>query len=138
MASFIGSTGLNYLWSKIKAALNTKQDTLVSGTNIKTVCNQSLVGSGDVSLASDDIEYIPEASSSQLKYIGTVAVGSVTDALEALDAAALPVPTTANNGKILKIVSGQWESADMVTVYSGSSAPASSLGSNGDIYVKTS
>jgi hypothetical protein len=33
-----------------QTALNGKQDTLVSGTNIKTLANTSLVGSGDISL----------------------------------------------------------------------------------------
>lgn len=50
MTKFIGSTGLAYLWGKVKSALNTKQNTLVSGTNIKTVNNQSLLGSGNVSI----------------------------------------------------------------------------------------
>ena len=50
MAKFIGSNGLTYLWSKIKAALDTKQESLVSGTNIKTVNNQTLLGSGNISI----------------------------------------------------------------------------------------
>ena len=33
-----------------KTELNTKQDTLVSGTNIKTINNQSIVGSGNVTI----------------------------------------------------------------------------------------
>ena len=36
----------------IKEALNTKQDTLVSGTNIKTINGVSLLGSGDIPLGS--------------------------------------------------------------------------------------
>lgn len=39
----------------IYAALQEKQDTLVSGTNIKTIQGNSLLGSGDVSLIADDI-----------------------------------------------------------------------------------
>tara|TARA_S200002703_G_scaffold158940_1_gene170713 strand:+ start:344 stop:1216 length:873 start_codon:yes stop_codon:yes gene_type:complete len=35
-----------------QTALNAKQDTLVSGTNIKTVNSQSLLGSGDISISS--------------------------------------------------------------------------------------
>lgn len=50
MGKFIGSTGLAYLWGKIKSALNTKQNTLVSGTNIKTINNESLLGSGNISI----------------------------------------------------------------------------------------
>lgn len=51
MASYIGSTGLTYLWNKIKAVFATKQDTLVSGTNIKTINSQSLLGSGNISIS---------------------------------------------------------------------------------------
>ena len=47
-----------------QTALNKKQDTLVSGTNIKTVHGQSVLGSGDIS---------PIASASQL---GGVKIGS--------------------------------------------------------------
>jgi hypothetical protein len=38
--------------SATQTALNAKQDTLVSGTNIKTVNSQSLLGSGDISISS--------------------------------------------------------------------------------------
>lgn len=45
-----------------QSALNNKQDTLVSGTNIKTVNGESLLGSGDIVISGggsiDDIEYI--------------------------------------------------------------------------------
>lgn len=34
----------------VLARLSTKQDTLVSGTNIKTVNNESLLGSGNINL----------------------------------------------------------------------------------------
>lgn len=34
-----------------EAALATKQDTLVSGTNIKTINNQSLLGSGNINIS---------------------------------------------------------------------------------------
>lgn len=43
---------LKYFWGKVKTyigtAVSTKQDTLVSGTSIKTVNSTSLLGSGDV------------------------------------------------------------------------------------------
>ena len=39
-----------YTETEIDTALNTKQATLVSGTNIKTVNNQSLLGSGNISI----------------------------------------------------------------------------------------
>lgn len=42
--------------SDLGATLNGKQDTLVSGTNIKTVNNNSLLGQGNVNLSADDIQ----------------------------------------------------------------------------------
>lgn len=48
MAEFLDNTGLSRLWGKIKAALNSKQDTLVSGTNLKTINGNSLLGSGNI------------------------------------------------------------------------------------------
>lgn len=50
LKSYLDKDGLTYFWSKIKAALSGKQDTLVSGTNIKTINNTSLLGSGNVSI----------------------------------------------------------------------------------------
>lgn len=50
MANFLGKSGLNYLWGKIKALVATKQDTLVSGENIKTINGETLLGAGDVKI----------------------------------------------------------------------------------------
>ena len=49
MAKFLDETGLATLITKIQEADATKQDTLVSGTNIKTINNTSLLGSGNIS-----------------------------------------------------------------------------------------
>lgn len=49
------TTELNYtdgVTSNIQTQLNGKQDTLVSGTNIKTINNQSILGSGDIEIQS--------------------------------------------------------------------------------------
>ena len=45
---YLNDSGLSYFWSKIKSGLSSKQDTLVSGTNIKTVNGSSLLGSGNL------------------------------------------------------------------------------------------
>lgn len=45
---YLDSTGLTYLWGKLKAYFQPK---LVSGTNIKTINNQSLLGSGNISIS---------------------------------------------------------------------------------------
>ena len=47
MGKYLDATGLAYLWGKAKAAFQAK---LVSGTNIKTINNQSLLGSGNISI----------------------------------------------------------------------------------------
>lgn len=51
MGKYLDSIGLANLIGKIKTALGLKQDTLVSGTNIKTVNGNSLLGSGDVTIS---------------------------------------------------------------------------------------
>lgn len=45
---FAGTTALTEFWAKVKALVSGKQDELVSGTNIKTVNSQSLLGSGNI------------------------------------------------------------------------------------------
>ena len=47
---FLDLSGLSYFWDKVKSRLNGKQDTLVSGTNIKTINNNSILGSGNMEL----------------------------------------------------------------------------------------
>lgn len=50
----------------------------------------------------------------------------------------LPTVSTSDNGKVLEVVSGVWAAAAPVKIYSGSSAPSSGTGSDGDIYIQTS
>lgn len=53
--SSVTNTELGYVsgvTSAIQTQLNTKQDTLVSGTSIKTINSNSLLGSGDITIAS--------------------------------------------------------------------------------------
>ena len=51
---FADATGITELWSKVKSyissAISGKQDTLVSGTNIKTINNESVLGSGNITV----------------------------------------------------------------------------------------
>lgn len=46
---------LNDNWDKIDALKSGKQDTLVSGTNIKTINNQSILGGGNIAISSPSI-----------------------------------------------------------------------------------
>ena len=71
-------------------ALSDKQDTLVSGTNIKTVNNTSLLGSGDIT-----IDSLPSQTGNSGKFLttdGTDASWATVDALPS---------QTGNSGKLL-------------------------------------
>lgn len=57
MTKFLNSDGLSRLVALIKQALGGKQDTLVSGTNIKTINDTSLLGSGNIILGAEDVIY---------------------------------------------------------------------------------
>lgn len=48
---YLDKTGTQRLVNKTKALIATKQDALVSGTNIKTINNTSLLGSGNISIS---------------------------------------------------------------------------------------
>ena len=65
----LSTTELNYVdgvTSSIQTQLNNKQDTLVSGTNIKTINNNSLLGSGDIT-----IDSLPSQSGQSGKFLTT-------------------------------------------------------------------
>ena len=61
MAKYVNNNGVSEMWLNIKnwvtSQLLGKQDTLVSGTTIKTVNNQSLLGSGNVSFTPPTFTY---------------------------------------------------------------------------------
>ena len=57
--------------TELETGLNNKQDALISGTNIKTINNQSLLGEGDIEVGGSYI--LPVASADEL---GGVKVGS--------------------------------------------------------------
>lgn len=51
MAKYVDSAGLTKAFELIKGSISSKQDALVSGTNIKTINNTSLLGSGNISIS---------------------------------------------------------------------------------------
>lgn len=50
---FLDATGLSFFWTKIKDTFQVK---LVSGTNIKTINGNSVLGSGNISISSGSAE----------------------------------------------------------------------------------
>ena len=49
----------------------------------------------------------------------------------------VPSVSSTDNNKVMMVSSGFWAAVKPVTIYSGSSAPSSGTGSNGDIYIQT-
>lgn len=56
---YLDKTGLAYFWGKLKDYF---QEKLVSGTNIKTINNESLLGSGNISISSGGIPEYAKAT----------------------------------------------------------------------------
>lgn len=95
----------------VYSALSWKQATLVSGTNIKTVNNNSLLGSGNITIEAEDGVGFEDVSSQQ---DGTVVItltngDTVTIDLNHTHEGLLPEVTSSDNDKIMKVVSGEWE-----------------------------
>lgn len=67
---YLDDTGMSYFWGKLKAYF---QEKLVSGTNIKTINNESVLGSGDIQVSFDSwhVKQVTPVSSHSFK--GTVA-----------------------------------------------------------------
>lgn len=55
---YLDNTGLEHLWAKIKERLSAKQDALVSGTNIKTVNGESLLGDGNITISGGGLPHV--------------------------------------------------------------------------------
>lgn len=206
----------------VSGEVETKQDTLVSGTNIKTINNQSLLGSGNIDIqggggesytAGTNIDItnnvisvtgitVPTSNSAFTNDAGYVTSGNVKTQVEAyhyisaytetdptvpswakeqnkpsytasevgaMSSAAtldnvpdgttrklsnyalqadfsahtgntqvhLPVVTSEDEGKIMRVVNGVWTLVSPSTIYSGPYAPDSNIGNNGDLYLQT-
>ena len=88
ITKYLNDTGLSEIWANIKnyvySQLLGKQDTLISGTNIKTVNNQSLLGSGNVTFTPPTFTY--DSSTETLTVSNTTATvfnyDSTTETLE--------------------------------------------------------
>lgn len=50
MENFFRESGVKWLWERIKTLLSTKQDKLVSGSNIKTINGTSVLGAGNITI----------------------------------------------------------------------------------------
>lgn len=149
-----------------------KQDLLVSGTNIKTINNQSILGDGNIDIQGGatitvdsalsgtsenpvqnkvvngaidakqdtifDLSAIRSgASAGSTAYQKPSAGIPASDLSSGVQASLTPSVSASDNGKVLMVVSGAWAKATPVTVYSGSAAPTSAEGIDGDVYLQT-
>lgn len=149
-----------------------KQDLLVSGTNIKTINNQSILGDGNIDIQGgatitvdsalsgtsenpvqnkvvkgaidakqdtiSDLSAIRSgASAGSTAYQKPSAGIPASDLSSGVQASLTPSVSASDNGKVLMVVSGAWAKATPVTVYSGSAAPTSAEGIDGDVYLQT-
>jgi len=69
LASYVTTQQLNSRNYATNTALNSKQDTLVSGTNIKTINGSSLLGSGDIEIGIDQTQYVTKTQLGQMSYV---------------------------------------------------------------------
>ncbi len=135
--AFLDGHGVTTLVGKLREMFQAK---LVSGTNIKTVNNTSLLGSGNVSIT------VPTASTTAPLMDGTATYGSGTTYARGnhrhptdtsrqatlvsgtniktvngnsllgsgnLAISGLPSVTTSDNGKVLRVVNGAWAAASL-------------------------
>jgi hypothetical protein len=79
----------------------TYSDFLTEHQSIKTVNNESLIGTGNIVVSG------------------------------------LPQVSSADNGKILVVVNGQWQLVSPSVLYSGQGLPNNAQGNNGDLYMQT-
>ena len=96
---YLDSSGLSYLWGKLKAYF---QEKLVSGTNIKTINNESVLGSGNISISGGVSDVTIDNSSvvtSGVAKLVTFAGGSSSSSSN--KAGVVPKPPTIGE-------SGQW------------------------------
>lgn len=63
---YLSASGVTHLWSKIDALVQTKQNKLVSGTNIKTVNGESILGSGNISIDLTLLKVVTELPTSNI------------------------------------------------------------------------
>ena len=53
------------------------------------------------------------------------------------DITGLPSVSNTDNGKVLRVVNGQWALVEPAIIFAGDGDPSSETGKNGDIYIQT-
>lgn len=92
-----------YTKTEVDTKVNTKQNTLVSGTNIKTVNNTTLLGSGNVAVQPTLVSgnNIKTINGQTLLGSGDIVVGEGADVIDNLNSTSTTDALSANQGRIL-------------------------------------
>ena len=99
--SYVDKAGLLYYWGKLKTYLTTNfQAKLVSGTNIKTINNTSLLGSGNISISGGSGEVNQNAFSNVKVGSSTIAADAKTDTLEMVAGNGISLTADTTNDKV--------------------------------------
>lgn len=125
----------------LNSLTNTKTGSWDSAATSATALNSisaSLIASGTLAknVTAITASLVASASVAKSASASAAAISAKTGSYDAL--MGLPAVTSADEGKILRVVSGSWALVTPVTVYSGTGAPDASTGIDGDIYLQTS
>lgn len=102
-----GTNTYNIKDATARTGLSGKQDTLVSGTNIKTVGGMSLLGSGDISIPTVDLTYSGSSHNAQSGVAVAMAIDSAISSVYkpggSVAFTSLPAPGSTNEGYVYNV-----------------------------------
>lgn len=101
--------------NSVTTVLNTKQETLVSGSNIKTVNGTSLLGSGDLAVVSVDAGNISVLQSTGDSQVDVMSQKAVTDAIDISNKVSLPTTAVMNDNKYTSVK--KYNISDLMNVW---------------------
>lgn len=111
---------------------------LKDGTvHIPTTSPGLRIGDALLTYTSDGLKLSATDGSSAMNFYSMGGVSALGSS-QAGTSPAVPEPRSADNGKVLMVVNGAYALVSPTTLYTGSSAPSSSQGVNGDVYLQTS
>lgn len=113
-----GSTSLTSVWSSTKTntELGTKQATLVSGTNIKTINGNALTGSGNVVIPSGALVYLGAVTASGAATVDVTGLDTYGATYDRLVLIASDVRASVSNNELVVTMqdSGTWRTSGHV------------------------
>lgn len=137
-----GTGTLTYITASVQKHIPGLESWVTQYSESLVQTEQWVADSGSVAMSAslwtiqNSASLVASASLAEIAFSSSVAISSKTGSYDAL--MGLPAVTAADNGKILRVVSGSWALEMPIAVYNGSAAPSDNLGNNGDIYLQTS